>query len=150
MMTMATSISISPPEALVRFAHRRARLEEHKPNVERRSVARQSLTTPALLQPVNSELDIVGAAIPAMTRDISRDGVGVIVECLPQHRLFAVHFVVDDEATCLLASAKWTEHDGPFEYIGFRALAVLETPPTVDAHMPQSQSAFCCVDSLAT
>ena len=69
---------------------------------------------------------LICEAFAAVTRDITRQGIGLIMEELPMHRLFAVHFVVDGEQCRLLVNAKWSRHLGPFEYVGCRTLGVLE------------------------
>ena len=147
---MSTTVSIAPSPELLRFAQRRSRMAKTRDEIEQRSEERETYVTPALLLPVDSSLQVVGDAIHAVTRDISAGGIGIIAEQLPHHRLFAAHFHVSDEMQCLLLRAKWTQHDGPFEAIGFRALAVLQTLPLANAPTPHARRAYEIAASLAT
>ena len=85
---------------------------------------------PAIVQKLDSDQRPIDDPFAAATRDISADGLGLIVEDeLTEHDQFEVRITIDDQETCLLAETLWCRRIGPFHYAGFRVLRVIKPFP---------------------
>lgn len=131
MTTDATVEVIHSPELLA-FAQRQVSLDvdQVQPTPERRELFRSPLAVPAVAQAVNENLAPLGDPIAAATRDITKVGLGLILECkLGVGDLFAVRFNVDGKDVCVLVESLWCRPMAPFHYAGFRAVKVLKYMP---------------------
>ena len=124
---MAAAVIESSPE-LLNFAKRQlANTTLVAPDNERRSEKRIAVALPARMQQVDSELTPIGQSFEAATRDMSVEGLGVIVDTyLVKGRRFTVTLQVDDQQPCLLVETLWCMPMGPYFYAGFRALQALD------------------------
>ena len=79
-MEAETSVAIDPSPELVRFAKWQAiHAPLHSRTVEARLSQRQVLAVPAVVQPMDSELEPLGDPFGAVTREISQHGLSLIV-----------------------------------------------------------------------
>lgn len=128
---MHTTTAIQPSPQLLSFAERHVKSATlHAPKFERRREPRQYFAAPAVVQPVDGKLRPLGNPFATVTRDFSLNGMGLILDELPQQDLFAVQFAVDGQESCLLVEPLWHAPMGPFEHVGFRVLKVLGSMPT--------------------
>ena len=125
-------VEISPE--LLKFARRQLKNGPlGAPDVERRREKRVAVALPVLMQPVDKQLMPSGDLLTAATRDMSAEGLGVIVEnYLVKGRLFAARLEIEDEQPCLLVKALWCMPMGPYFYAGLRALKVLDELPLAE------------------
>ena len=131
METEVASEIIHSPELLA-FAKRQARLDvdQMPPAQDRRETFRVPFTVPAVALPVDESLTRVGEPIAAVTRDMTRVGVGLIVEYdLDVGNLLAVRFSFNKNDVCLLAEVLWSKPMAPFYYVGLRAVKSLQHIP---------------------
>ena len=131
MLEQAARKLVPSPELLA-FARRQVSLAcGETPDVERRQESRVRVALPAIVQPLDDELNPQGDRFAAMMRDMTKDGLGLIVESeLAVGDMFAVQVVIRDQDTaCLLAKSIWCEPIGPFYLAGLQGVKALKSLP---------------------
>ena len=127
---MATETIEASPE-LRAFAERQAlQAMEQTPPVDRRGQNRITIAVPAILQLVDASIKPLGNPFAALTRDITSEGLGLIVENeLPSEELYAIQIGEGGNSACLLAQSIWCQPTGPFYLTGFKAIQGLSSMP---------------------
>ena len=91
---------------------------------EQRICERKPIFKSIELQFLNKDLDPVGPAIEAITRDVSVGGVGIISPILYDAGHAMIHFKdLSEETPSLLVEIRYTQQLGPFFQIGGRFCA---------------------------
>jgi len=114
--------SATPLIALL--SHAKSQLDD-----DRRDGDREPLITPAVVQPLTEALRPTGRLLEAVTRDVSRRGVGLIVQELPESRHLAVQLTIDGHEKTLLCRVRWHEPSGPFVFLGLDVIRTLDGMP---------------------
>lgn len=141
-MPHEVSVTIAPSPELLLFAERHAQDDPpHAPSVENRCEPRPPLFVPVIAQPLSGNLAPLGKPLAALTRNVSRHGLSLIVEDWPQPDLLAIQLVVEGEECCLLVTEKWRRQQPPFAVIGLRTVKLLHAhtyPLFVSGHFFRS------------
>jgi len=125
----ASPADLGAPAELVSFVRRQVTNSTIYGGGERRAEERESLVVPVLVQPVDKSLRPVGDPFTAVTRDISRSGIGLVYFERVPHCLLAIQARIAGEDVKLVVEIVWQESMGPFEYIGCVAVARLRAFP---------------------
>lgn len=109
---------LQPPAELLSFVERQIRTAHSYAGAERRMKQRYLIAVPVTVQPLDRRLKPVGDPFPAVTRDISPTGIGVVhVEPL-KPQLLALGMEIADEQVNLVVEVLWCRGIGPFFYSG--------------------------------
>ena len=93
------------------------------PDGDGRKGNRLPVAIPAIVQKVDDAMNRLDSPIAALARDITKVGVGLIVEnVLPVDELFAIRVEDEDNTACVLAVSLWCKPIGPFYPTGFQAV----------------------------
>jgi hypothetical protein len=121
-MPVVSPGALAPWSGLFSFAQRQveaAQQAEHlAPDEERRSVQRRYLVEPVIVQCVDRKYRSLAEPRIAVTRDISMQGIGLIMEYAPPHDLLALEFTLDGEEYCVVIKVAWRKSMGPFDFLG--------------------------------
>ena len=135
-MISDTADAIVHSPELLAFAQRQVRLavDQAPPATERREVFRVPIAVSAIVQAVDETLTPLGAPVAAATRDVTKVGVGLILECgLDTDDQLAVQFSIDNDDIYLLAEVLWCKPMAPYYYVGLRAVKALDHMPRLTA-----------------
>ena len=116
---------------MLAFARQQLKLvDDIDPSMERRSAVRLPFALPAVLQTVDSDLRPLDDPIAAVTRDMTADGVGLVLgRNVDVGETVAVQFSVGEQELCLLGELLWCEPAGPFQIAGVRIVRKLASMP---------------------
>jgi hypothetical protein len=131
MLQIAERQLVPSPE-LRAFARRQVSLAVGEtPDTERRQESRIRIALPAIVQPLDAEFKPRAERFAAVMRDMTKDGLGLIVENeLPVGDMFAVQVQIGKgEDACLLAKLLWCKPIGPFYLAGFHGVKALKSMP---------------------
>jgi hypothetical protein len=120
---------LQPPRELLSFVERQIRNAPRHTGPERRSENRYLMAVPVLVQPVDKKHNPIGDAFAAVTRDISPTAIGLVHTEEVAHRLLAIQMRLADELVNVIVELLWCEPLGPFEYLGARFVAKLDSFP---------------------
>ena len=120
-MTCETAIAAPSPELLL-FAERVAETEPALATSEKRAGPRPPLFTTVLVQPLDADLAPLGPPLAALTRNISRHGLCILIEDWPQPNSLAVQLLVEGETCCLVTKEKWRKQTDSFSIVGLRTV----------------------------
>jgi len=117
--------AFKPPPELVDFVKRQIREAQVYGGKERRSEERYLMLVPVLVQPVDAQCNPIGDPFVAVTRDISRKGIGLVHGQPIPHPLVALRMSLAGEEVNVVARLLWSEVLGPYYYVGGEFVAKL-------------------------
>ncbi len=127
---------LHPPRELLSFVERQIRNARSCSGVERRSDRRYLMAVPVLAQPVDAEHNPIGGAFAVVTRDISPKSIGLVHTDKVDHQWLALQMRLAGELVNVLVEVLWCEPLGPFEYVGGRFVAKLDSFPRNNGDAP--------------
>lgn len=129
-MTLATSGALAPSPELVSFARRHAKTAEQTAWVgahkERRGLKRRFVVEPVIVRCVDWDYQPLAEPRVAVTRDVTAEGVGLIMEHAPPHDLLALQFNIDGEDFHVAVQIAWRKAMGPYDLLGGPIVAQLD------------------------
>lgn len=131
-MQTEPSCAIVPSPDLLAHAQREAGLADElaSPTSEKRSQVRLPLAFGAVVKTVDRELTPLGDAFAAVTRDMTADGLGLILEGpLSEGAMVAVQLNIGAQELFLLGESLWCQPSGPYYSAGVRIVVKLKSMP---------------------
>lgn len=107
-----------PPSELVDFVKRQIRDAPVSYGAERRMEERYLMLVPVLAQPLDAEFRPMGEPFLAVTRDISRGGIGLVHSHPIRSPMVSLRMSLAGEEVKVVAKVKWCEALGPYYYLG--------------------------------
>ena len=88
------------------------------------------MVVPVRVQPVDEANHAIGDSFDVVTRDIAPQGIGIVCTHRIRHKRLAIHLCIVTEAIDVVVDVMWSKTMGPYEYVGCRLAARLESFPT--------------------
>ena len=90
---------------------------------------------PAVIQKLDGDGEAVTAPLPAVTRDISTEGLGLIApDELKQGEKYKISISVLQQESCVVGETMWCEPIDQYYNVGFRVVAVVKPFPKSNAN----------------
>lgn len=128
--TNSVATPLEPPAALVSFVKRQIRDAHSFEGDDRRADERHLMLVPVLVQPVDEQFRSVAEPFAVASRDISRNGIGLVHSEPIRHPLVALRMSLADEDVDAVARVVWCKALGPYYYIGCELVAKRREDPS--------------------
>ena len=129
-MSEVANITVAPSPELLAFAERDAAAADpiSATIAERREKVRLPFTVPAVVQLVDGELNALGEPIAAVTRDMTTDGLGLILDrSVNAGETIEVQFNMGGKDLNMIGDVLWCRSTGPFHVVGVRIVRSLDS-----------------------